>query len=191
MGKYQHNQQLRVQARRREEKAKMPSALDLERSYKQKQLEASAMQVDGADANSNSSSSSSSSSSSTPYYKLSVTDQRTTAARTAPSKARVTGKSWKPVMSKSSNSHVVKPKALKKSWKKKEQERAERAAMKELDRTTQAEVAVKRKEDARKREQRRKQKEENKKKSMVVQHINNPAKLKKLSRKQLRSIVKM
>ncbi|XP_023212499.1 coiled-coil domain-containing protein 86-like [Centruroides sculpturatus] len=81
-------------------------------------------------------------------------------------------------------------KSLKSSWKEKMQVRVERknllAYESELKAIKQKEIE----EAKRKREEKRKRKEENQKKSEIVQVIRKTAKLKRMSKKQLRNIKK-
>lgn len=67
----------------------------------------------------------------------------------------------------------------------------ERDAMKEQEASYKALMSTERKDEARRIEQRRKQREENEKKSMITQKITNTKKLKKLTPKQMRQIIKM
>lgn len=108
-----------------------------------------------------------------------------------PRSVPVSGRIWKIVQSKpnrdvllSGNDSLRSTPALKQT--KRVQLQRLKARQKSLDDAIEAERAD-RKRGA---EQRKKQKEENTKKSQVVQKINNTAKIKKMSRKQLKSIEK-
>lgn len=69
--------------------------------------------------------------------------------------------------------------------------RAQREAMKEKQRALNEAMAAERAEERRRLEQKRKQKEENEKKSMVVQKITDTKKIKKMTPKQRRLLMKM
>ncbi|XP_064620766.1 coiled-coil domain-containing protein 86-like [Lineus longissimus] len=87
-------------------------------------------------------------------------------------------------------SEIMKVKPLRSSWKRKEEERKEKKAMKlyekELQDARQETLEKKRK----RAEEKKKRKLENEKKSEVVQTIKDTRKIKKMKRKQLRMIQK-
>ena len=82
-------------------------------------------------------------------------------------------------------------KAQTKSYAERMEEKEERARMKAQESSYKALINNERDEERRKAEQRKKQKEENERKGMVVQKITNTKKLKKLTPKQMRQIIKM
>ncbi|XP_018332936.1 coiled-coil domain-containing protein 86 [Agrilus planipennis] len=98
------------------------------------------------------------------------------------------GRIWKTEKKKFSS--IIKTKGLKSSFEKKQLLREELKRVKEASRAI---LAAKQEEKQLKKERRRenlKRQEENRKKSEVVQIIKNPAKIKRMKRKQLRFIEK-
>uniref|UniRef100_A0A6M2CLB2 Coiled-coil domain-containing protein 86 n=2 Tax=Rhipicephalus microplus TaxID=6941 RepID=A0A6M2CLB2_RHIMP len=98
------------------------------------------------------------------------------------------GRVWK--SEKKRFSSMVKDRPLKTSWKFKMEQRAERKALLALDREIKEEKKRKIEEKKRRREENLRRREENAKKSEVVQIIKNTAKIKRMSKKQLRLIKK-
>ncbi len=82
-------------------------------------------------------------------------------------------------------------KAQTKSYAERMEEKEERARMKAQEESYKALIKAEKEEERRKAEQRKQQKEENERKGMVVQKITNTKKLKKLTPKQMRQIMKM
>ncbi|KAH9376861.1 coiled-coil domain-containing protein 86-like [Haemaphysalis longicornis] len=98
------------------------------------------------------------------------------------------GRVWK--TEKKRFSSMVKDRPLKTSWKTKMQERAERKALLALDREIKDEKKRKIEEKKKRREENLRRREENAKKAEIVQVIKNTAKIKRMSKKQLRFIKK-
>uniref|UniRef100_A0A131Z4X7 Coiled-coil domain-containing protein 86 n=1 Tax=Rhipicephalus appendiculatus TaxID=34631 RepID=A0A131Z4X7_RHIAP len=98
------------------------------------------------------------------------------------------GRVWK--SQKKRFSSMVKDRPLKTSWKFKMEQRAERKALLALDREIKEEKKRKIEEKKKRREENLRRREENAKKSEVVQVIKNTAKIKRMSKKQLRLIKK-
>uniref|UniRef100_A0A224Z0K3 Coiled-coil domain-containing protein 86 n=1 Tax=Rhipicephalus zambeziensis TaxID=60191 RepID=A0A224Z0K3_9ACAR len=98
------------------------------------------------------------------------------------------GRVWK--SQKKRFSSMVKDRPLKTSWKFKMEQRAERKALLALDREIKEEKKRKIEEKKKRREENLRRREENAKKSEVVQVIKNTAKIKRMSKKQLRLVKK-
>uniref|UniRef100_A0A131XDW8 Coiled-coil domain-containing protein 86 n=1 Tax=Hyalomma excavatum TaxID=257692 RepID=A0A131XDW8_9ACAR len=98
------------------------------------------------------------------------------------------GRVWK--REKKRFSSMMKDRPLKTSWKVKMEQRAERKALLAMDRELKEEKKRKIEEKKRRREENLRRREENAKKSEVVQVIKNTAKIKRMSKKQLRHIKK-
>ncbi|KAH7955799.1 coiled-coil domain-containing protein 86 [Rhipicephalus sanguineus] len=98
------------------------------------------------------------------------------------------GRVWK--SEKKRFSSMVKDRPLKTSWKFKMEQRAERKALLALDREIKEEKKRKIEEKKKRREENLRRREENAKKSEVVQVIKNTAKIKRMSKKQLRLVKK-
>ncbi|XP_065291684.1 coiled-coil domain-containing protein 86-like isoform X1 [Dermacentor albipictus] len=98
------------------------------------------------------------------------------------------GRVWK--SEKKRFSSMVKDRPLKTSWKFKMEQRAERKALLALDRELKEEKKRKIEEKKKRREENLRRREENAKKAEVVQVIKNTAKIKRMSKKQLRHVKK-
>uniref|UniRef100_A0A1X7USH2 Coiled-coil domain-containing protein 86 n=1 Tax=Amphimedon queenslandica TaxID=400682 RepID=A0A1X7USH2_AMPQE len=98
------------------------------------------------------------------------------------------GRVWRDPGQKSFNSIAVS--SLKQPWNKRQRELAEKKAAKELERELKETARQEKEEKKRRTEENKKRREENAKKSEIVQKITNTAKLKRLSKKQLKMIKK-
>lgn len=85
---------------------------------------------------------------------------------------------------------MINVKSLHSSWDKKKQIRAKAESVKSFEKEIKEETNRKKEEKRKQTEERQKRKEENRKKSEIVQQITNSSKLKRLKKKQLRSIEK-
>eukprot|EP00698_Gefionella_okellyi_P017451 TRINITY_DN5104_c0_g1_i1.p1 TRINITY_DN5104_c0_g1~~TRINITY_DN5104_c0_g1_i1.p1 ORF type:complete len:125 (+),score=33.28 TRINITY_DN5104_c0_g1_i1:25-399(+) len=108
----------------------------------------------------------------------------TTGVRGIPVSKRI----WKPVHKKASS--IIADKSFKQSWDKKQKIRRERKELQEKERELQEVRKSQQAEERRIAEERKKRKEENRQKSVKVQVITDTRKLKKMSKKQLKQIVK-
>ncbi|KAH7960645.1 hypothetical protein HPB49_022004 [Dermacentor silvarum] len=98
------------------------------------------------------------------------------------------GRVWK--SEKKRFSSMMKDRPLKTSWKFKMEQRAERKALVALDREIKEEKKRKIEEKKKRREENLRRREENAKKAEIVQVIKNTAKIKRMSKKQLRHVKK-
>ncbi|CAN8016367.1 unnamed protein product [Ixodes persulcatus] len=96
------------------------------------------------------------------------------------------GRFWKTEKKKFSSMRQDRP--LKTSWKVKQQQRAERKALLSLEREIKEARRKEIEEKKKRREENLRRREENAKKAEVVQVIKNTAKIKRMSKKQLRYI---
>ena len=97
------------------------------------------------------------------------------------------GRVWK-IKQTHKNCGMVDVKPLKSSWTEKTEKRNREKALRRKVLEIRAVHDDDRKELKRKTEQKRKQREENRRKSEVTQIITNPAKLKKMSKKQIKAL---
>ncbi|XP_065831263.1 coiled-coil domain-containing protein 86-like [Oscarella lobularis] len=97
-------------------------------------------------------------------------------------------KSWKDGGVKKSS--MIKDKSARSRWKQRMKQKEDRKAVQEYERTLKEEAARQKEEKRKRIEEKQKKKEENERKSEVVQVIRNPAKLKRLSKKQWKKIRK-
>ena len=96
---------------------------------------------------------------------------------------------WKPAATKPSSQNV-KVAGLKVSLERRMQQRAERAAVQAAQRAVDETIKAEKRAEREEREVREKRKQENKEKGLQYQVISNTAKIKKMSKKQLRLIRK-
>ncbi|XP_043939984.1 coiled-coil domain-containing protein 86 [Protopterus annectens] len=87
-------------------------------------------------------------------------------------------------------SDMVRDKSLRTSWKRKMKEREEKQRTKSLALQLQEQLKQEKEEKKQRREKNLKQRQENERKAEIVQVIKNPAKIKRMKRKQLRRIEK-
>ena len=104
-------------------------------------------------------------------------------------KATQPARPWKEPRKKRASS-IVTMKSLRPAWKKKEEQRRKMAELKAYQRQLEADARREREEAKERREERKRQREENERRAEVFQRITNTAKLRKLSKKQWRSIEK-
>lgn len=100
----------------------------------------------------------------------------------------VSGRTWKPTKKRTSS--VIAVKSLRKSWDDKVKERREKQVLQEYQKEVRETLASERKAEHERIKLKHKQKEENEKKAQVVQRITNTAKLKRMTKKQLKRIEK-
>lgn len=100
------------------------------------------------------------------------------------------GRVWKQTQTQRFSAMVSKT-PVAKSWTRKQQRRAEEKEIKERQRALKAAQEEAWKEERRKAKQRKQQKEENVKRSLVVQPITDTRKIKKMNKKQLKTIMTM
>ena len=100
------------------------------------------------------------------------------------------GRWWKKRAKQRNSANLYKNKAQKLSFEKRMQKKKNMQQLQQLDRQLKEEARLERKEKWRKIEQKRIDKAANELKSQSVQRITNTAKLKKMSRKQLRQLAK-
>eukprot|EP00126_Sphaerothecum_destruens_P014898 Sdes_comp8789_c0_seq1m168 len=105
--------------------------------------------------------------------------------RGKPKSGRVWKKVQKEKFSKRLNRRL---KNVKKTWQEKQQEKNDRTAVKIEEKEMKDEKKREAEERKNRREEQKKRRLENQKKAEIVQHITNSSKIKKMSRKQLRSI---
>ena len=109
-----------------------------------------------------------------------------------PRSTPASGRWWKPVQKQRFSAMKLKNKkaGVNKSWKRKMEERQRRKEVKELEREIKEMKQKQREEERLKRVEKRKRKAENTMKNIRMQPIKNVAKLKKMNKKQLRSVKK-
>lgn len=98
------------------------------------------------------------------------------------------GRVWRDPGEKSFNTVAVC--SLKPSWKKRQVNRAEKKALKNYVQDLKTAAQEQKDEKKKRREEQIKRRGENEKKAEILQKITNKAKLKRMKKKQLRSIVK-
>ena len=96
---------------------------------------------------------------------------------------------WKPAVTDKASTTKAMP-HLSKSWAARTKERTERAAVMAAQKEIDEQIRTEKRAEREHREMREKQKEENKEKGQQYQVISNTAKIKKMSKKQLRLIKK-
>ncbi|MBN3312675.1 CCD86 protein, partial [Atractosteus spatula] len=99
------------------------------------------------------------------------------------------GRVWKD-RNKQRFSAMLRDKPLRSSWEKKMEERRERDRVKGLARQLQEEKAREKEERRKRQEENQKRRLENERKAEIVQVIRNPAKMKRMKKKQLRRVEK-
>jgi rRNA-processing protein CGR1 len=96
---------------------------------------------------------------------------------------------WKPAQTSRSSSTTAVPQ-LRSTWEQRLKQRSDRAAVQAAQRAVDETIRAQKRAEREEREAREKRKEENKEKGLQYQVITNTAKIKKMSKKQLRLIRK-
>jgi len=99
-------------------------------------------------------------------------------------------RAWKPAQKARGSSVKNATPQLKDSWEKRMQQRTDRASVLEMQKSVDDEIRAEKKAEREQREEKERKKKENQDKGVSHQIITNTAKIKKMSKKQLRNIKK-